>query len=45
MLVLFHVVIKNLLAWMYRFICVTMYFGDDEVNMEGKFGVMRCVCD
>ena len=42
---LFHVVMTDLFACMYRFACVAMYFGDAEVNMEGMFGVMRCVCD
>ena len=45
MLVCIHAVVKDLLAWVYRFAFAMMDFGYDEANMEGELGVMRRVCD
>ena len=38
MLMCVHVGMKDLLPWVDGFDCITMYFGVDEVNMEGRFG-------
>ena len=44
-MVCFHVVMKDLLPWVDGFAYTTMDFGDDVVNMEGRFGVVQYVCD